>query len=131
MWLRIFASRRINYRFCGGDRREMLCARAYRERNMFWIRIFNTVCYWDWGKDHCFESYVYEVMQGTYQKEKDMDHEEQRLLPLDERFRQAEQLALDLPETDQNRKKPPRPDIFVCIGNCNICPKCGNSNNRD
>lgn len=68
---------------------------------------------------------------GNPQRRKVMDHEKQPLLPLDERFREAEQYALDLPATDQNRQKPPRPDVWVCIGNCNICPKCGNSNNRD
>lgn len=57
-----------------------------------------------------------------------MDHQADDL-PLDQRFRLAEGFALDLSE------KPLVPAeaiaVRVCIGNCNICPYCARSDNRD
>lgn len=48
-----------------------------------------------------------------------MSKEEQPELPLDERFRQAEQYQLELPEP----KQPPQP-VRACIGYCPACPYC-------
>jgi len=44
---------------------------------------------------------------------------EEPMLPLDERFRQAEQYQLDLDEPKQ-----PEPQARVCIGYCPACPHC-------
>lgn len=66
------------------------------------------------------------------ERRKDMDHKDQPLLPLDQRFRKAEQYAFDFPPVQPAQRKPQQdPAQYVCIGNCNICPRCGNSNNRD
>ena len=51
------------------------------------------------------------------------------LLPLDERFRKAEQLTLDLESPAQQQ---PQPTDYVkgstqCIHNCNACPHCDNN----
>ena len=50
-----------------------------------------------------------------------VDEEAQMLLPLDERFRRAEQFQFDFPVKEVK----PRPaEMRVCIGNCKICPYC-------
>lgn len=58
----------------------------------------------------------------------------QLMLPLDERFRIDEQLRLPLVLEEQPPKQVLKPEVYarvrVCIGNCNICPYCDNSNNR-
>lgn len=52
-----------------------------------------------------------------------LEKPDQPTLPLDERFRQAEQYALDLETPPQ-----PQPDTaHYCIGNCAICPLCDGS----
>lgn len=48
------------------------------------------------------------------------DDDHQLLLPLDERFRQPEQYALDL----EPQQKLYVSNVHVCIGNCSICPRC-------
>jgi len=66
-------------------------------------------------------------------KQEVMMNEFQPLLPLDQRFRNAEQYAFDfdpIPQTREGPKDKGR-EVFACIGYCNICPRCGNSNNRD
>lgn len=49
--------------------------------------------------------------------------ETQPELPLDERFRAAEQYALDLGEPPQPKPQP-KPDYFVCPSHCPTCPRC-------
>ncbi len=53
-------------------------------------------------------------------------------LPLDERFRRAEQLSLDLDtqEAGDTTFMRPKSRAWVCLGNCDICPRCDNSDNR-
>lgn len=50
-----------------------------------------------------------------------MNHEQPQL-PLDERFKDEEQLTLDLPDDDP--EPPRREPIRICIGNCKICRYC-------
>lgn len=50
-------------------------------------------------------------------------------LPLDQRFRLAEGFALDLGEKEPAASEAVA--VRVCIGNCNICPYCARSDNRD
>jgi len=47
--------------------------------------------------------------------------EEQPMLPLDERFRQAQQFELELPKPERAEQKPAD---YVCIGNCKIRRRC-------
>ncbi len=56
-----------------------------------------------------------------------MDDQTQLELPLDERYRKAEQFALDFGETPPSAQKPSKP--FVCPGYCPTCPKCRESMN--
>ncbi len=53
--------------------------------------------------------------------------------PLDQRAREAEQYAFDFPPVVQPQPETTsrRPEDYVCIGNCDICRRCNNSNNRD
>lgn len=67
------------------------------------------------GVHHVEDHHGREAMD---QRQKTEDQEEP-LLPLDERFRQAEQFQLDLDEPKQ-----PSPKPFVCIGYCAACPRC-------
>jgi hypothetical protein len=55
--------------------------------------------------------------------------EDEPLLPLDERFRQAVQLTFDLVTPKQSQ---PLPTDYVkgstvCINNCNVCKDCDNN----
>ena len=51
------------------------------------------------------------------------------MLPMDQRFIEAEQLslALEIPKAAPKREKKP---VVVCIGYCDNCPHCDNSDNR-
>ena len=53
-----------------------------------------------------------------------MDHDEEPLLPLDERFRKAEQYAFDFEAVPKPQPKPP--DYVKPCGNLGYCycPKC-------
>lgn len=53
-----------------------------------------------------------------------MDDEHQPNLPLDERFRQAEQYSLVFEEAPKQQPAASTPEAHVCIGNCAICPHC-------
>jgi len=55
--------------------------------------------------------------------------EKEPLLPLDERFREAEQYQLELHEP-QKPKQPQAAEAVVCIGYCNNCKYCDNSANQ-
>ena len=50
----------------------------------------------------------------------EMPNDKQPELPFDERFRQAEQYALDLPEPPQPKRSDDYP--FVCPACCAVCP---------
>ena len=54
------------------------------------------------------------------------DVPEQPLLPLDERFREAEQYTLDFTAVPKPQPKPALDYAMdtVCIHNCNACPNC-------
>lgn len=129
MW-RVYLSCRINQHLFGGDPGEMLCARAYRES--WWsVCIYNIICFWHWGQNHCRICFEYHLDHGHYREERTMEYEQEPMLPLDERFRVSEQYALDLPEPRTIQAQPARPQVEICIGNCDICRRCGNTSNRD
>lgn len=59
-----------------------------------------------------------------------LEKSDQPNLPLDERFREAEQYAFDLtpiPESQPKQEERPTQPCPICIGNCNICQLCDNN----
>jgi hypothetical protein len=62
------------------------------------------------------------IKAGCFLMEGRKMNNDEPLLPLDERFRNAEQFAFHFEE--EKPQQPPTPHAQVCIGNCKICQYC-------
>ena len=113
MW-RVLVSRRFNHRFCFGKSDQMLSSRVYQHGHFKTEFIINLLFF---DRKHCRKAYLWELKQMAK-----IDSDQQPLLPLDERFREAEQYMLDL--DPPAKKLPDARDYIVCINNCKICQHC-------